>query len=236
MSTPSGSASWKFYGSLGVHVVNKARIANRTCQTLNFGGETRGEASPEYPPESVEAVESLQQHNNILATQELLNHGFEVLWPRSSGGLFWAAKEGKMDVIRLLLRHGADLSATNSEGTLAHSAAAGGHVEVLQLLLENQIPLDQRQQYPDGWTPLHSAVKCKQESAVAFLLQQGAHPNTKVENGWTALHCSAEQGSTGIAKILLENGARVTAKDLKGSTPLHLLWDLLSEHALASQH
>ncbi|KAL4913325.1 hypothetical protein BDW62DRAFT_205651 [Aspergillus aurantiobrunneus] len=78
--------------------------------------------------------------------------------------LVWAAKAGAVDVVWLLLEHGADIEGPEAEGVLVSArkglierALHGGHTEVLRVLVENKVPIDDRD--PEtGYTPLRTAV------------------------------------------------------------------------------
>ena len=61
-----------------------------------------------------------------------------------------------MEVVRLLIQHGADLAAQAKDGwTPLHWASEEGHVEVVRLLIEHGADL--AAQGEDGSTPLHWA-------------------------------------------------------------------------------
>eukprot|EP00878_Enallax_costatus_P046120 GHUV01055724.1.p2 GENE.GHUV01055724.1~~GHUV01055724.1.p2 ORF type:complete len:116 (-),score=26.47 GHUV01055724.1:229-576(-) len=72
--------------------------------------------------------------------------------------------------------------------TLFHTAAANGHLELLELLAGFGATKVANKQDDEGWTPLHSAVSSGQEKTVAALLQYGASPDTTNSGGQTALH------------------------------------------------
>ncbi|KAM0514563.1 hypothetical protein ACHAPE_006859 [Trichoderma viride] len=130
----------------------------------------------------------------------------------------------QLDILRLLIRHGADL---NEKGC-------------------------------DGWTPLISAVKSKdnREEKVWLLLKEGAKPDIPDGNNWTALlhavdgyhqdnsykniiwllishkanarvhnnkafDLAMEHHNLSLAWLLLEHGADPNIADDKGLTPLH---------------
>lgn len=105
--------------------------------------------------------------------------------------------------------------------TLFHTAAANGHLELLELLAGSGATKVADKQDDEGWTPLHSAVSSGREKVVAALLELGVNADTTNSGGQTPLHYAASKGHLAILRLLLKAGARVNAKDKTGSTPLH---------------
>ncbi|XVF81414.1 hypothetical protein PTKIN_Ptkin15bG0153200 [Pterospermum kingtungense] len=58
--------------------------------------------------------------------------------------------------------------------TPLHLAAEGGHLEVMDELLERGANIDARTKGACGWTPLHAAAKERKKEAVKFLIENGA--------------------------------------------------------------
>jgi ankyrin repeat protein len=120
--------------------------------------------------------------------------------------LHWAAVRGQADVVRALLRHGADVNACSTEG------AAGNTYSGLE------------------GTPLQIAVNEENVALVDLLLRSGAsvdHPSAAGDN---PLIRAAVWGNVDIGRRLLEAGANVNATVtcptmgtyVPGSTPLHM--------------
>jgi ankyrin repeat protein len=72
---------------------------------------------------------------------------------------------------------------------------------------------------PNGWTPLHQAVKAGKLSEVQRLIQAGADVNAKNPNGWTPLHMAVEEGLIEITLELRKAGADPNIKDRDGNRP-----------------
>jgi ankyrin repeat protein len=51
--------------------------------------------------------------------------------------LHLAAGEGHLEIVKLLLEHGADVNAKTAYETALHLAAGEGHLEIVKLLLEH---------------------------------------------------------------------------------------------------
>jgi len=102
--------------------------------------------------------------------------------------------------------------------TPLHSAAFGGHVEIVKLLLERGA--DPNAKTDDGLTPLHIAAFKGHVDVVRVLLEHGANPNAKDNNGQTPLHYAVQEGHVEIVKSLLERGADPRIADNGGHIPL----------------
>ncbi|GIK03248.1 ankyrin-2 [Aspergillus viridinutans] len=78
--------------------------------------------------------------NSIAILRLLLGHGAltEVVEPdRQQTPLLWASNDGNTEAIRLLLDHGATITASDDEGcTALHFAAESGNHEAVQLLVD----------------------------------------------------------------------------------------------------
>jgi ankyrin repeat protein len=69
-----------------------------------------------------------------------------------------AARGGHVDILQLLLNHGASVNAVTNHGyTPFHHAARVGHVDILQLLLNHGASVNAVDKY--GETPLHHAAR-----------------------------------------------------------------------------
>lgn len=119
------------------------------------------------------------------------------------------------EVVRLLLKAGADPKARDKDGcTPLHNASTAGSV---RLLLD--AGADPMAKNHDGQTPLHKYFG-KETGVVRLLLAAGADPMVKDENGRTPLHKHLWFYAKPM-KLLLAAGADPNAKDNRGWTPLH---------------
>ena len=121
--------------------------------------------------------------------------------PRLTTPLQVALQLGQVEVVQLLLEHGAKIS-------------DNGDADGATLLDD------------DGGTLLHwAAVEDDHEKGDAIallLLQHGADVSARNYEQRTALHQASMHGHAAVAQVLLDNGADVSSTDQMGFTALHL--------------
>ena len=137
-------------------------------------------------------------------------------------------------IARLLLAHGAVVTATDArERTALHLAALGGNHELAKVLLDAGAVVGAL--CSRGRTPIALALdegkvaKCGEvtnpadDIQVALrLVERGASLDYVDKDGSTLLHYAAQRGSQLICDFLVERGADVHAKAKDGRTPLHM--------------
>lgn len=128
---------------------------------------------------------------------------------------------GECDKLKAALKK-VDVNALDSENrTALHLATAGGHKEVVQLLLRSKAEVNL--QDAEGKTPLIKAVECQHGDIARILLDQGADPNLVDHNGDTALHVALASGHPDpAASYLLHCNTDVSIQNKEGMFPLHL--------------
>jgi ankyrin repeat protein len=117
--------------------------------------------------------------------------------------LMRAAKKGDVEMMRVLLAHGADPKLRTKAGTETLMFASGL-----------------------GGAGRFTAFEDKQATEADFIeaatlcLERGADINAVNENGQTALHLAVTVRSESFIAFLIERGARVDIKDTQGRTPI----------------
>ena len=134
--------------------------------------------------------------------------------------LHQASQMGRVEVVRILLHHGANIDTGDFEErrTPLHIAARFRQAKVMQVLIENGANIDAEDILRK--TPIMYAVLKDHEPAVLLLLEKGANINTGDLIGRTPLHIAALFGQAKVMQVLIENGANIEAEDIDGKTPI----------------
>src|SRR5579872_4706809 len=141
---------------------------------------------------------------DLRSLQKFLDRGAEPNTPDpfGSSALVYAAAQGHLDAVRLLLERGAHVDAT-----------------LVKLLLEAGADVNAADSKGD--TPLLKAAWLGVPlEVVSLLLERGAEVNAQNAGGQTALMLAAGWSSDDIVQLLLEHGADHAMADKKGRTAL----------------
>ena len=119
--------------------------------------------------------------------------------------LHFAARNGHLDVAKLLLANKADVNAKAGIG---------------------MTPLEVSLAFSDSARPGARTADTNHEAIAELLLAHGAEVPSRSNVGLTALHYAASAGFTNVIKELLDRHANVNVRDNSGRTPL----DLAAQH------
>merc|ERR1711963_215881 len=118
--------------------------------------------------------------------------------------LWCAAVAGKLKVVEVLVKYGADVNSVSDTGsTPVRSACFMTHLDIVKLLVENNADI-QRPNY-NGGTCLINSVQSVE--LCEFLLRHGAHANAQDVQNKTALHYAIQEHRFETTKLLLSYGA-----------------------------
>lgn len=161
----------------------------------------------------------LRQAFRPVEPQLSLYPGEDINAPRNRNWsrLHYAAMDGHMDIIKALLKLGAEVDIAKEGGGYTPLARAG-NVSVAKLLLDAGANPNALSNY--RLTPLirHSAKG--REDVVRLLLQHGAQIGMADKQNMSALHYAASNKHPGVLRILLDNGAKFEGRRTNGETPL----------------
>ena len=150
----------------------------------------------------------------------------------AASALYIAAKEGKEEVVHLLLQRGLYYTSQQLVGlqklnmqeryleTAIDIAAYNGHLNIVRMMLDFGASIG----FTEGLAfPLYNAARNGKDDMVSFLLDRRADVNMVTKKqGVSALYIAALHGHKGVVAQLLANGANVSLCTLiDGEPPLH---------------
>ena len=146
---------------------------------------------------------------DLISVNQLIMHGayIDETGPDDVTSLLSAAQNGHAEVVRVLLKNGANLSRPSSKFCCDALvlASQNNHLEIVVELLNAES--DVNAQDPNGPTALMQAALAGHLEVVRFLLEKKAEVNKQRLDGSTALMMAANYGHLTIVQDLLKAGA-----------------------------
>lgn len=167
--------------------------------------------------------EDVDRVRSLLAHGADANRGY-----RKGNGPIYISAHGPLDIVQLLVEHGADASGTVSHNTsVLQRAASSPHADrlsVVQYLLAQGADVNAADE--DGMTPLHEAARAGCLDVVRYLVEeQGVDAKTGSGLGRTAMSYAAGGGGGNhldtLRYLVEEQGLDAKAEDSRGNTALH---------------
>lgn len=130
-----------------------------------------------------------------------------------------AVRHCKEDIVRYIAAQGAELDKVNQTGSGAYSQAYYGNKKNIALIQELGLDIKQH-----GGTVLREAVSDHDYKTLTYLLDQGVDINTNTPDmvypyEATPLTVAARMGNLAMVKFLVEHGADVTLAEKDGERP-----------------
>ena len=171
--------------------------------------------------ETVLHVAVSNQHTRIIRLLLDRKANVNVCTTTAITPLYLASKIGNLEIVRMLVRAGADVDSGNLVGRFNPLliAAARGYVNIVDLLLDSGATADVCDS--DGFTPFYFAC---QNGHVDVFKQFSTSSVDEVygANSETVLHVAVSNQHTRIIQLLLDRKANVNVCTTTGSTPLYL--------------
>jgi ankyrin repeat protein len=139
---------------------------------------------------------------------------------KADDSLNFAASNGKLEIVRLLVDNNRDPNYKDRDGETALTLAAeNGHKDVVEFLLEKGA--DKNSKNGEGDAALILAVKNEHPEVVSVLLSNGTDIEARDKKGKTALIWAATKNYPEIANQILEKKPKTDSKDNEGWPALH---------------
>ncbi|XP_032775653.1 M-phase phosphoprotein 8 isoform X4 [Strigops habroptila] len=142
--------------------------------------------------------------------------------PISSTLLRDAVKSGDYMTVKMALSSNEEYNLDQEDPsgmTLVMLAAAGGHDDLLRVLIRKGAKVNGRQK--NGTTALIHAAEKNFLTTVAILLEAGAYVNMKQSSGETALMKACKRGNSDIVRLMIESGADCNILSKHQNSALH---------------
>lgn len=158
------------------------------------------------------------QYGETKTVRKALKQGFDPNYQLEKDNyslLNWAAQGNNADMVRLLVKHGAELQPKGfSMPPLINASALEEDLDMVHLLVELGADVN----YSHRWgTALVNAASWGNEAAARFLIDHGANVNGRdKQTKQTPLFFAAHKGHSGMVDLLLAAGADKNLLDKKG--------------------
>lgn len=138
-----------------------------------------------------------------------------------------AARNRRLDVLKLLIQHNCDVSKRTLNGNTAlHLISFDPEIKskpiiesLVILLLDHGVPLEGKN--VKGATALLLSAYESKISIAECLLDHGADISSTDNDGFTALHLAVHEGHHEVVALLLSKGADISSSNNDGYTALH---------------
>ncbi|XP_066023852.1 putative ankyrin repeat protein RF_0381 isoform X2 [Pocillopora verrucosa] len=147
--------------------------------------------------------------------------GFSVDSRNATGRtpLMNAALNGNVQVVKSVIKRGADPSLMDNRGwNTLHCAAMGGDTDIISLIHTHLPNIESKT--GEGDTPLMVAALAGKLHAVKWFLEKGATVACEDKTGRNALHHAAQGGDTDIISLIHTHLPNIESKTGEGDTPL----------------
>ena len=178
-------------------------------------------------------LHSAERDSNVTEMKLTLPPGFSVDSRNARGRtpLMNAALNGNVQVVKSVIKRGADPSLMDNRGwNTLHCAAQGGDTDIISLIHTHLPNIESKT--GDGLTPLMVAAITGKFHAVKWFLAKGATVTYENNGGWNTLHYAAQGGDTDVISLIHTHLPNIESKTVEGYTPLMVAASTSKLHAV----
>ena len=149
---------------------------------------------------------------------------FECLSEKESTPLHFAVESNSLQIVRILLKHGASsTAASGKQGPPIHLACSQNKLSMVRVMVEHCGRDILNCKNKQGQTPLHSCVTLLGgKQLVSFLLSCGSLLDMRDTSGHTPLQLAVRLGNVASVEQLLASGSSPLIKNVHGCNCLHI--------------
>lgn len=172
----------------------------------------------------------LINEGNLATLNDFIDGNLVTIQDRDENGqtlLMIACQAGNYEIVRELIRQGADVNAEDSDNwTPLINASKQGSEDIVRYLVSNGSSIEHREM--GGWTAVMWACYKGHADVVQFLLNEGACSNVYDAYHVSCLIWAAGRGHHEVVQHLIASGAKLNTGDKYGTTPL--VWSSRKGH------
>ena len=159
-----------------------------------------------------------ERHHSLPSKEVSMTSDVNAVNDSGETQLILAAREGNLTKVRVLVEQGAHLNQSNDDEkhTPMHDAAAFGHLNIVQYLVEAGADVEREDYY--GSTPVLRAAQQGHALVVRYLLDKGAQ---EASYGETAMLQASSNGHLSVVQLLVERGSDPNQTNNEGHVALH---------------
>ena len=185
----------------------------------------RGARTDRYHFDGCAPIHQAAWHGHHALVVAILDQGCDVNLVNTKthlAALAYACKQGRIEMVDLLLKRGAKIEMKTEEGKTALMwAAEQGHVPVVELLLDHADKVIIDDPDNEGRTALFWAVLSRRMNTAQLLLDRGANREARDRHQYTSLIRACQSLFHEMVKLLTLAGANVHAFNNHLWSPLH---------------
>jgi ankyrin repeat protein len=162
-----------------------------------------------------------------LSLEDVLKSDDKIVFSVDSeerSALYYAAEAGDQDIVKLLIRYGAEVDRPDKWGISPLMTATWfGHTDCVDVLLNADVNVDVDRRNVYGDTPIFFSAQAGHEQCAKLLLQHCAKIDIPVPYDLgSLLHTVAYYGHADMVDIFIDHGADTEQRDNNGRTPIEL--------------